>query len=106
LFGLDVPDHARGCLQDVHWSFGLYGYFATYTLGNLNAAQLMHHARQSMPSLDTSLSAGQYAPLLGWLRENIHAHGRRFDGPELMRHATGEPVQGRYFLDHLRAKFL
>jgi len=106
LLGLTVPDDARGCLQDVHWSFGLFGYFATYTLGNLNAAQLMHHARHGLPGLDASLEAGRYAPLLGWLRKNIHAHGQRFDGPGLMRHATGEPVQARYFLDHLRGKFL
>jgi len=106
LLGLTVPDDARGCLQDVHWSFGLFGYFATYTLGNLNAAQLMHHARRGVPGLDAALQAGRYAPLLGWLRDNIHAHGQRFDGPGLMSHATGEPVQARYFLDHLRGKFL
>ena len=106
LLGLEVPDDARGCLQDVHWSFGLFGYFATYTLGNLNAAQLMHHARRGVPNLDRSLADGAYAPLLGWLREKIHAHGQRFDGPKLMHHATGEPAQGGYFLDHLRSKFL
>jgi len=106
LLGLAVPDDARGCLQDVHWSFGLFGYFATYTLGNLNAAQLMHQARQSVAGLDPSLAGGHYAPLLAWLRTNIHAHGQRWDGPELMRQATGQPTQAGYFLDHLRTKFL
>jgi carboxypeptidase Taq len=106
LLGLEVPDDRRGCLQDVHWSFGLFGYFATYTLGNLNAAQLMHAARGRMAGLDSSLAAGDYAPLLGWLRENIHAPGQRFEPQDLMRHATGEPTQGRYFLDYLREKFL
>jgi carboxypeptidase Taq len=106
LLGLEVPDDARGCLQDVHWSFGLFGYFPTYTLGNLNAAQLMHQARRALPGLDPSLAAGEYEPLRRWLRASIHVHGQRFDGPELMHHATGEPVHGRYFLDHLRAKFL
>lgn len=106
LLGLAVPDDARGCLQDVHWSFGLFGYFPTYTLGNLNAAQLMHHARRALPGLEKSLAVGTYAPLLGWLRQGLHVHGQRFDGPGLMRHATGEPVTGRAFLDHLQSKFL
>ncbi|MFN0130487.1 MAG: carboxypeptidase M32 [Verrucomicrobiales bacterium] len=106
LLGLEVPDDARGCLQDVHWSCGLFGYFATYTLGNLNAAQLMHHARRTVPGLDDALAAGKYAPLLVWLRQKIHWQGQRFDAPDLMRQATGEPTQTRYFLDHLRGKFL
>lgn len=106
LLGLTVPDDARGCLQDVHWSFGLFGYFATYTLGNLNAAHLMHHARRTISGLDASLAAGDYKPLLGWLRERIHCQGQRFDGPELIKQATGEAVDGTHFLDHLRAKFL
>jgi carboxypeptidase Taq len=106
LLGLTVPDDAHGCLQDVHWSFGLFGYFATYTLGNLNAAQLMHRARQSVIGLDSSLAGGDYAPLLHWLRTEIHAPGQRWDAPELMRQATGETTQGQYFLEHLRGKFL
>ena len=106
LLGLTVPDDAHGCLQDVHWSFGLFGYFATYTLGNLNAAQLMHRARQSVAGLDSSLASGDYAPLLHWLRAEIHAPGQRWDAPELMRQATGETTQGQYFLEHLRGKFL
>ena len=106
LLGLKVPDDARGCLQDVHWSFGLFGYFATYTLGNLNAAQLMHRARAVVPGLDASLAAGDYAPLLTWLRENVHAHGQRFLPQDLMRHATGEPTRGECFLAHLRRKFV
>ncbi len=106
LLGLKVPDDARGCLQDVHWSFGLFGYFATYTLGNLNAAQLMHRARTVVPGLDASLAAGDYAALLAWLRENVHAHGQRFLPQDLMRRATGEPTRGECFLAHLRRKFV
>ncbi len=106
LLGREVPDDARGCLQDVHWSFGLFGYFATYTLGNLNAAQLMHRARQVAPGLEAALAAGDYAPLLGWLREHIHAPGQRHLPQDLMRAATGEPTQGTYFLDHLQRKFV
>jgi carboxypeptidase Taq len=105
LLGLTVPDDARGCLQDIHWSFGGFGYFATYTLGNLNASQLMRAARAAHPSLDGELSRGEYAALLTWLRDNIHAPGRRYSAPDLMRHATGEPTQAKYHLEYLQAKF-
>lgn len=106
LLGLTVPDAARGCLQDIHWSFGGFGYFATYTLGNLNASQLMAAARRGHPDLDASLASGQYHTLLQWLRTNIHAHGRRYSAPDLMRHATGEPTQASHHLAYLKDKFL
>ena len=106
LLGLEVPDDARGCLQDVHWSFGLIGYFATYTLGNLNAAQLMRRAREELPSLDANWRSGEFQPLLRWLREKVHRHGQRWLPQELIRHATGEPTRAEYHLDYLRAKFL
>jgi carboxypeptidase Taq len=106
LLGLTVPDNARGCLQDIHWSMGSLGYFCTYTLGNLNASQLMRAARRAMPSLDAELASGSYQNLLGWLRTNIHHAGRTFDPPELMRRATGETTQAGYHLEYLRGKFL
>ncbi len=106
LLGLTVPDNASGCLQDIHWSFAGFGYFATYTLGNLNASQLMRAARRQHPALDTELASGSYGTLLSFLRENIHAHGRRFTAPELMRQATGETTQAAYHLEYLRGKFL
>lgn len=106
LLGLDVPDDARGCLQDIHWSFGGFGYFATYTLGNLNASQLLRAARAAHPALDSELAKGEYATLLTWLRTNVHSQGRRFSAPDLMRHATGEPTKADYHLAYLRSKFL
>jgi carboxypeptidase Taq len=106
MFGLKVPDDARGCLQDIHWSQGAFGYFPTYTLGNLNAAQLMAAAGRELPALPAELRAGQYAGLLAWLRRSIHAHGQRWLPPELMRRATGEPTAARHHLDSLRRKFL
>src|SRR3984957_6830874 len=106
LFGLIVPDDARGVLQDIHWSLGSLGYFPTYTLGNLNAAQLMAAAEQTIPGLPDQLAQGNYAPLLRWLRENIHQHGRRYLPAELMRKATGEPTQARYRIEYLRNKYL
>ena len=104
LFCLDVPDDARGCLQDIHWSMGSIGYFATYTLGNLLAAQLMESAR-SDTSLATSIAAADYAPLLAWLRDRIHRHGSRYTPGELILMATGKPLAATAFLDHLRRRY-
>jgi carboxypeptidase Taq len=106
LFGLVVPDDARGVLQDIHWSLGSLGYFPTYTLGNLNAAQLMFAAEKKVSGLSEQLAKGNYVPLLDWLRENVHQHGRRYLPTELMRRATGEPTQARYRIEYLRNKYL
>jgi len=92
LFGLEVPDDARGCLQDVHWSHGSFGYFPTYTLGNLNAAQLMEAARRAIPGLEDGFARGGFAPLLEWLRETVHRHGMTLPPGELMERATGTPT--------------
>ncbi|HEY5752036.1 MAG TPA: carboxypeptidase M32 [Chthoniobacterales bacterium] len=105
-FNLKVPDDARGCLQDIHWSFGGFGYFPTYSLGNLNASQLMAAARREIPSLDASLESGEYAPLLKWLREKVHRHGQKYDPQDLMRLATGEPTNPDHHIKYLREKYL
>jgi carboxypeptidase Taq len=106
LFGLAVPDDARGCLQDTHWSSGLLGYFPTYTLGNLNAAQLFRRALAEIPGLTGELAAGHYSQLLAWLREKIHRQGERLPPRELMAAATGEPTRADYYLASLREKFV
>jgi carboxypeptidase Taq len=105
LFGLTVPDDSHGVLQDVHWSLGLIGYFPTYTLGNLNAAQLMSAAGKQNPGLQDQLADGNYQPLLRWLRENIHQYGHRYLPGELMRRTTGESTLARYRIDYLREKY-
>ena len=105
LFGLTVPDDNLGVLQDIHWSHGLIGYFPTYTLGNLNAAQLMSAAEKQIPGLEDELAAGHYQALLLWLRENIHQHGRRYLPADLMRRATGETTSARYRIEYLRRKY-
>jgi carboxypeptidase Taq len=105
LFGLTVPDDSLGVLQDIHWSQGSIGYFPTYTLGNLNAAQLMFAAEKQIPSLQNQLAGGHYQPLLHWLRENIHQHGRRYLPAELMRRATGETTHAKYRIEYLRKKY-
>jgi carboxypeptidase Taq len=105
MFGLKVPADSEGCLQDIHWAIGHIGYFATYTLGNLNAAQLMRRASAVNPSLAVELARGEYKPLLLWLRENIHRQGSRHTPRDLIRMATGEPTGIRDHVDYLRAKF-
>jgi carboxypeptidase Taq len=105
-FGLRVPNDALGCLQDVHWSAGLIGYFPTYTLGNLNAAQLFRRAQEELPALPGELAAGRYENLLGWLRGKIHRQGQRLDPQALMTAATGEPTRANYHLAELREKFV
>ena len=105
MIGLDVPNDALGCLQDIHWSMGDLGYFPTYTLGNLNAAQLFTRAQQSLPGLTTLLGQGEYQLLLNWLRSNVHIHGSRYLPQDLMRRATGEETSARHHLEYLRHKF-
>jgi carboxypeptidase Taq len=104
--GLDVPDHARGCLQDIHWSFGGIGYFPTYTLGNLYAAQFMDAARRDLGhGLEVGFRAGDFSPLKSWLTKHIHQHGQRFRAGELCRRATGEPLSSVSLLAHLNEKY-
>jgi carboxypeptidase Taq len=105
LFQLPVPDDARGCLQDTHWALGLIGYFPTYTLGTMNAAQLFAAALKQVPGLEADLQKAFYGRLLTWLREKIHRHGRRYSPSELMKRATGETPSATYFMDYLRAKY-
>lgn len=106
MFGRRVPNDADGCLQDIHWSIGALGYFPTYTVGNLNAAQLMQRAAQENPSLEGELARGEYGNLLQWLRTKIHLAGSRYSPQELMNRATGKPTQSGPHLDYLRRKFV
>jgi carboxypeptidase Taq len=106
LFGLTVPDDARGCLQDIHWSMGGIGYFSTYTLGNLNSAQLFEAALASSPTIGSDLANGQYASILNWMRTNIHQHGQRWSAPELIERATGQRTQNTAHLRYLESKYL
>ena len=104
LTGLDVPDDRRGCLQDIHWAMGAIGYFATYSLGNLLAAQLMETARRN-PAIAAACDRADYAPLLGWLRDHIHAPGSIHPPGELILRATGKPLAADAFLAHLRRRY-
>lgn len=105
LFGMTPPTDREGCLQDIHWSMGGLGYFPTYSLGNMNAAQLFEAA---MKDEKTTVAFGKsdFLPLLSWMRENIHAHGATFHPQDLMKKATGSPTSPTAYLKHLRSRFL
>ena len=104
--GVGVPDDKNGCLQDVHWSHGSFGYFPTYSLGSFYAAQFFQSAINQDINIAASLRDGETAPLLGWLRSRIHCHGRRFTSEQLCQNATAEGLDIRYFLDYLRNKYV
>lgn len=105
LFGMTPPDDARGCLQDIHWSMGGLGYFATYTLGNLNAAQLFATAKKHK-KIAAAMERADYAPLLAWLRSHVHAHGGALLPGEVMQAATGRPTDAKWHLKHLQDRFV
>jgi len=104
-FGFRPSSDAEGVLQDIHWSAGLIGYFPTYTLGNIFAAQLMAAASREMPDLDRDLTAGRFAGLLSWLRSHVHAHGRQLESVALVEQATGQPVSSRWLVESLRRRY-
>jgi carboxypeptidase Taq len=106
LLGITPPDDARGCLQDIHWYDGAFGYFPSYTLGAMAAAQLMAAARRAVPGLDTALGKGDIGPLLTWLRAKVHGVGSLLGFNDLLRQATGKPLDPADFETHLTARYL
>lgn len=102
--GVDVPDDARGCMQDIHWSGGSFGYFPTYTLGNLYAAQLFEKVLEDIPDLHASFERGDFRPLKSWLNENLHVHGGRYLPSEMCQRITGNPLSADPLLRHLESK--
>ncbi|MEA3364392.1 MAG: carboxypeptidase M32 [Candidatus Hydrogenedentes bacterium] len=103
--GLDVPNDAHGCLQDIHWSHGAFGYFPTYVLGNLYAAQLFDTMLDQIPGLWDKVEAADFGPILAWLREHVHAHGRRKLAPDLVRDVTGKDLSPAPYVAYLESKF-
>ncbi|MGD9739074.1 MAG: carboxypeptidase M32 [Bauldia sp.] len=106
LLGLDVPDDRRGVLQDIHWYSGAFGYFPTYLIGAMTAAQLFAAAKRARPEIPASLATGDFTPLREWMRQNIHEKGCLLDRESLIVAATGEPLSDRHFRDHLRARYV
>lgn len=103
--GLTPPDAGRGVLQDIHWAAGLFGYFATYTLGNLISAQLWETFGRIHPSRDADIRRGDFNALLTWLRESLHQYGRKFEPQELVQRTTGRPVDPEPYLRYLETKY-
>ena len=106
LLGIRPANDAQGCLQDIHWYDGAVGYFPSYTLGAMAAAQLMAAARRAVPGLDAALGQGDLSPLVGWLRTNVHVHGSMLGFNDLLRSATGKPLDPTDFTAHLTARYL
>jgi carboxypeptidase Taq len=102
--GITPPDDAHGVLQDIHWSGGAIGYFPTYTLGNLYAAQFFEQAKKDLGDIDASFARGDFAPLLAWLREKIHRHGKRYTARQLVKKVTGTDLSAGPLLKHLNQK--
>ncbi len=102
--GIEPPNAALGCLQDVHWSMGSFGYFPSYTLGAVYAAQFMQTARTAL-DVDGTLAAGDVQPLLGWLRERVHQQGSRYPTDELVTRATGRPLDTAPFCAYVTDKY-
>ncbi|HEY0182847.1 MAG TPA: carboxypeptidase M32 [Rhodopila sp.] len=106
LLGITPPDNAQGCLQDIHWYDGAFGYFPSYTLGAMAAAQLMQAAREQVPGLDDGFGRGDLSLLLGWLRTHVHAVGSRFGFNTILERATGRKLDPAAFQGHLRRRYL
>ncbi|MEM9603181.1 MAG: carboxypeptidase M32 [Pseudomonadota bacterium] len=101
--GIEPDTNAEGCLQDIHWSMGAMGYFPTYTLGNLYAAQFFAAAKTALPGLEDQIGSGEFAPLLDWLRAQIHDRGRLLSPAALCVEVTGQPLSAEPMLAHLQA---
>jgi len=106
LIGVRPPSDVDGVMQDVHWYEGIFGYFPTYTLGALTAAQVFAALQKDIPDVLTEIGQGNWQPLLGWLRKNVHGQACRFTPDGLIEHATGAPLSAAPFLAHLRRRYL
>lgn len=106
LLGVTVPDDRVGCLQDIHWPSGGWGYFPTYTLGAMTAAQIFDAACRSEPAILPGIGKGDFSPLVGWLRANIHGKGSLLSTDDLLTEATGRPLDASVFKAHLRRRYV
>ncbi len=104
-FGIEVPDDSFGCLQDIHWSMGAFGYFPTYTLGNLYAAQLLESMEEDLGDIDEIISSGDWSSMLSWLRLQIHENGSVMTPSELIESATGKAPSPDAFLNYVESKY-
>ncbi|WP_049968024.1 carboxypeptidase M32 [Haloferax prahovense] len=103
--GIRPDTDSEGCLQDIHWAYGNFGYFPTYSLGSIMAAQLFAAAEEDIDDLDGKLADGEFGDLREWLRENVHQHGRRYETNDLVKRATGEDFAADDFLGYVESKY-
>ncbi len=106
LIGIVPPDDRDGCMQDIHWPGGAWGYFPTYTLGAMTAAQLFDAARRANPGIPAALGKGDFSPLMAWLRTNVHGKGSLVSARELLIQATGKPLDPEIYKAHLQNRYL
>jgi len=106
LLGVTPPHNGLGCMQDIHWYDGAWGYFPTYTLGAMTAAQLFAKAQSDVPTLDDALAEGNFVPLLGWMRRHIHQKGALLSASDMLVQATGKPLDATAFKTHLRSRYI
>ncbi|MEI7529763.1 MAG: carboxypeptidase M32 [Elusimicrobiota bacterium] len=104
-FGITPANDAEGILQDVHWGYGMIGYFPSYTIGNLISAQLYAAIRKDLPGMDAMIEKGEFAPLLAWLRRKVHAQGRKYQPEELLDRATGQKLSVKPFVEYIKTKY-
>ena len=104
LLGISPSNDAEGCLQDVHWSEGAFGYFPSYLLGHLISAQISSKMENEIGSIDNLVENGEYEKIIFWLKNNIHNYGRSVNSMELVRNVSGEELTSDYFINHLRTK--
>ena len=102
--GVDVPNDAVGVLQDVHWSRGGFGYFPTYSLGNVISVQIWERLREDLDDVDGQIARGEFCEIREWLRENVHRHGRKFTPVETLERAVGGPIDPEPYLAYLQGK--
>jgi carboxypeptidase Taq len=105
LFGITPPTAAQGCLQDIHWSLGDFGYFPTYALGNLLAAQLFHAFAKEHPDWEAKVAAGELSFIREWLKHNIHIHGKRYNSDEFAKRITGKTLNEEAYCRYLKEKY-
>ena len=103
--GITPPNDADGCMQDIHWSMGIQGYFPTYTLGNLFAAQMWRTIQKELPDLEQQIESGKFDILRGWLNEKVHRPGKMYRSDGMIRQLTGEPLNADHFIGYLKEKF-
>ncbi len=106
MLGITPASDREGCLQDIHWYDGAWGYFPTYTLGAMTAAQIYDAAKGALPNVENDISKGDFSGLMGWLKDNIHGVGSRLSGKELLTQATGKPLDPEVFISHLKNRYL